>query len=128
MPPDKKPEQVKKDLEHVIRLLDIDFDIVPFQYSRGHIAKGAEALIAALESSHRYLLGNTPPHPPSEEVSMWRDVNVFNEVGIPSVCYGPPRQREIMSGGQNSAMKTDDLLTATKIYALTILTLCDYEI
>ena len=58
---------------------------------------------------------------------MWRDLNVFNEVGIPSVCYGPPRQREAMSGGQNRAMKTADLLAATKVYALTILALCGHE-
>ena len=22
-------------------------------------------------------------------MNMWRDLNVFNEVGIPSICYGP---------------------------------------
>lgn len=125
--PGKKPEHIQKDLEKLIRSLNIEFDIAPFQYSRGHIAKDAEPLIAALESSHRYVVGTEPPQPPSAEVSMWRDLNVFNEVGIPSVCYGPSRQREAMSGGQNRAMKTADLLTATKIYALTILALCGHE-
>ena len=32
-----------------------------------------------------------------------------------------------MSGGQNRAMKIADLVTATKVYALTILSLCGYE-
>jgi acetylornithine deacetylase/succinyl-diaminopimelate desuccinylase-like protein len=125
--PEKKPEVIQKELEQLVRSLDIEFDMAPFQYSRGHIAKNAGPLMAALESSHRYVLGTEPPQPPSAEVSMWRDLNVFNEVGIPSVCYGPPRQREAMSGGQNRAMKTADLLSATKIYALTILALCGYE-
>ena len=58
---------------------------------------------------------------------MWRDLNVFNEVGIPSVCYGPPRQREAMSGAQNRAMKISDLVAATKVYALTALFLCGGE-
>ncbi|MGH7826612.1 MAG: M20 family metallopeptidase [Candidatus Binatia bacterium] len=125
--PGKKPELIQKELEKLVRSLNLEFDILPFQYSRGHIAKNAEPLITAVERSHRYVLGTEPPNPPSAEVSMWRDLNVFNEVGIPSVCYGPPRQREAMSGGQNRAMRTADLLAATKVYALTILSLCGYE-
>jgi acetylornithine deacetylase/succinyl-diaminopimelate desuccinylase-like protein len=125
--PGKKPEHIQKELEKLVHSLGIDFEILPFQYSRGHIAEGGEPLIAALQTAHRYVLGSEPPQPPSAEVSMWRDLNVFNEVGIPSVCYGPPRQREAMSGGQNRAMRTADLIAATKIYALTILALCGHE-
>ena len=58
---------------------------------------------------------------------MWRDLNVFNEVGIPSICYGPPRQREAMSGAGNRAMKIADLVQATKVYALAALELCGIE-
>jgi len=86
--PEKKPEVIQKELEKLVRSLDLEFDIIPFQYSRGHIAKNAEPLIAAIKSSHRYVLGTEPPKPPSAEVSMWRDLNVFNETGIPSICYG----------------------------------------
>jgi hypothetical protein len=49
---------------------------------------------------------------------MWRDLNVFNEIGIRSICYGPPRQRDRLSGAQKRAMKIDDLVGATKVYAL----------
>ncbi|HEX9660677.1 MAG TPA: hypothetical protein VGB27_00200 [Candidatus Binatia bacterium] len=52
----------------------------------------------AVTHAHIYIFGSEPPAPPSAETSMWRDLNVFNEVGIPSICYGPPRQREPMSG------------------------------
>ena len=55
---------------------------------------------------------------------MWRDLNIFNEVGIPSVCYGPGRQKELYSGWQDRAMKISDLVEATKVYALTIMSLC----
>jgi acetylornithine deacetylase/succinyl-diaminopimelate desuccinylase-like protein len=125
--PGKKPESVQREIERAVGSLGIDFEIAPFQYSRGHIARNAEPLIAAIESSHRYVMGTNPPPPPSAEVSMWRDLNVFNETGIPSVCYGAPRQRETMSGGQNRAMKASDLLAATKVYALTALEVCGYE-
>jgi hypothetical protein len=118
---------VKSELQQLVRGLNIDCDVILFQYSRGHIAKNAEPLIDAVTSAHNYIFGSGPPTPPSAETSMWRDLNVFNEVGIPSICYGPPRQREPMSGAQNRAMKIEDLVQATKVYALTALIICGVE-
>ena len=122
--PGKKPEAVKKDVARAVRALGIECEVSAFQYSRGHIAENAEALISALTDAHRYVFGTEPPLPPSAEVSMWRDLNVFNEVDIPSVCYGPPRQRDPFSGAGNRAMKISDLVAATKVYALTALLVC----
>ncbi|OGQ77550.1 MAG: hypothetical protein A3F90_11805 [Deltaproteobacteria bacterium RIFCSPLOWO2_12_FULL_60_19] len=122
--PGRKPEAVKKDVERVVRGLGFDYEISAFQYSRGHIAQNAGPLIAAIEEAHRYVFETEPPLPPSAEVSMWRDLNVFNEVGIPSICYGPPRQRDPYSGAGNRAMKISDLVAATKVYALTALLVC----
>lgn len=125
--PGKKPLAIKKEIEKIVRELNLDCEVSVFQYSRGYIAKNAEPLIAALEKAHRSVFGNEPPSPPSAEVSMWRDLNVFNEIGIPSVCYGPPRQKETMSGAQNRAMKISDLIDAAKVYALTILFVCGVD-
>lgn len=125
--PGKKPEAVKKDVERAVRALGIEYEVSAFQYSRGHIAENAEALISAITEAHRYVFGAEPPLPPSAEVSMWRDLNVFNEVCIPSVCYGPPRQRDPFSGAGNRAMKISDLVAATKVYALTALLVCGIE-
>ncbi|HEY2987228.1 MAG TPA: M20/M25/M40 family metallo-hydrolase [Candidatus Binatia bacterium] len=125
--PGKKPEAVKKDVERAVRASGIECEVSAFQYSRGHIAEHADELIAAITEAHRYVFGAEPPLPPSAEVSMWRDLNVFNEVGIPSVCYGPPRQRDPYSGAGNRAMKISDLVAATKVYALTALLVCGIE-
>jgi acetylornithine deacetylase/succinyl-diaminopimelate desuccinylase-like protein len=122
--PGKNPRAVKAEIEQLIRNLNLDCEVSIFQYSRGYIAKNAEPLIAGIEEAHRYVFASKPPTPPSAETSMWRDLNVFNEVGIPSVCYGPPRQREAMSGAQNRAMKISDLVAATKVYALTAVAVC----
>ena len=122
--PGKNPRLVHKEIEALIEGLGVDADVSMFQYSRGYIAKNAEPLTSALVEAHRYVFGTEPPLPPSHEVSMWRDVNAFNEVGIPSVCYGPARQKESMSGAQNRAMKISDLVAATKVYALAALRVC----
>ena len=125
--PGKNPNHVKNEIAEITRKLRMDCDVSLFQYSRGHIARDAEPLITAIQTAHRYIFGSEPPQPPSAETSMWRDLNVFNEVGIPSVCYGPPRQREPMSGAQNRAMKIADLVQATKVYALTALLVCGHD-
>ena len=52
---------------------------------------------------------------------MWRDINPFNEMRIPSVSYGPG----ISVGGGTFGMKIADLVMGTKLYALTALALCD---
>ena len=125
--PGRKPEAIKKDVERAVGKLNLDCEISAFQYSRGHIAENAETLIGAISDAHRYVFGSEPPLPPSAEVSMWRDLNVFNETGVPAVCYGPPRQRDPYSGAGNRAMKIADLVAATKVYALTALLICGME-
>jgi acetylornithine deacetylase/succinyl-diaminopimelate desuccinylase-like protein len=125
--PGRKPEAIRREVASVAQALGIEARASVYQFSRGHVAQGAEPLIAALEASHRRLFGSAPPQPPAAETSMWRDVNVFNEVGIPAVCYGPPRQVEPFSGARDRAMRIDDLLAATKVYAATIIELCGVE-
>ncbi len=122
--PKTDPQTIKREIEAVMATLDFDSEVSVYQYSRGHVARNADMLIDSIDQAHRDVMGAEPPAPPSAEISMWRDMNVFNEVGIPAVCYGPPRQREDISQARNRAMKIDDLVAATKVYALTILSVC----
>lgn len=122
--PKTDPQSIKRKIEAVMATLDFDSEVSIYQYSRGHVARNADVLIDSIDQAHRDVMGAEPPPPPPAEISMWRDMNVFNEVGIPAICYGPPRQRENISQARNRAMKIDDLVAATKVYALTILSVC----
>jgi hypothetical protein len=51
---------------------------------------------------------------------MWRDHNVFNEMGIPALTYGPPG----VAGAGTFAVRKADLLRTSRVYALTALALC----
>jgi hypothetical protein len=51
---------------------------------------------------------------------MWRDINCFNEMRIPALTYGPG----VSSGGGRYAMKIDNMILGTKIYAQLALDLC----
>ena len=122
--PKTDPQWVKREIQAVMATLDFESEVSVFQYSRGHVTRNADVFVDCLEQAHRKVLGADPPAPPQAEMSMWRDMNVFNEVGIPSICYGPPRQKEMISQPRNRAMKIEDLVAVTKVYALTILSVC----
>jgi hypothetical protein len=55
---------------------------------------------------------------------MWRDSNVFNEAGIPTVVYGPGAS----VGGGNFAMEIDALVQAAKAYAAIAIEVCGTEL
>jgi len=62
--PQGNPRVIKRDIEQLIRNLDIDCDVFVYQYSRGYVAKDAEPLITAIEDAHRYVFGTDPSSPP----------------------------------------------------------------
>src|SRR5688572_16863742 len=125
--PGKNPLTVQRELAAAIAKVNLDCEISLFQYSRGHIAKNAEPLIDAVRSAHRNLFGAEPPQPPSAETSIWRNLNVSIELGTASSRDWPPLQRASQCGAQNRTMKIDDLVLATKVYALSAMILCGIE-
>jgi hypothetical protein len=52
---------------------------------------------------------------------MWRDINPYNELGIPAMTYGPGGA----IGGGNFAFPLDDMVAAARVYATTALDFCN---
>jgi acetylornithine deacetylase/succinyl-diaminopimelate desuccinylase-like protein len=123
IPPDADPLRIRAEIEQVLHGCGLEGVVDLYTYRRGYEGKGVEPLVEAITSAHRGTLGSEPgPAVPSFS-SMWRDLNVYNEVGIPSVTYGPAAG----SGGGNNTMEVDDLLMASRIYALTALDICNRD-
>ena len=59
----------------------------PFLYRRGFNAQGIEPLRDAVERAHQAVIGKPSEAPGTPECSMWRDINPYNELGIPSLTY-----------------------------------------
>ena len=55
--------------------------------------------------------------------NMWRDINVFNEVGIPAATCGPAAG----VGGGIYYANLDDLYGTAQLYAMVVLDLCNQE-
>ena len=77
-------------------------------------------LAEAVRGAHRAVRGTeAPPQVETAVVSMWRDTNIFNGHGIPSLTFGPSRGRADVQG--HGYFELDDLVDAAKMYALTAL-------
>lgn len=123
IPPDADPLAVRAELERVVDGCGLEGVVELYTYRRGYEGKGVEPLVDAVTGAHRRVLGGDPrPAAPSFS-SMWRDLNAYNEVGIPSITYGPATG----TGGGNNTMGVEDLVNASRIYALTILDLCNRD-
>ena len=84
--------------------------------------KGAP-LRQAITRAHRLIVGGEPKSAPTGASSMWRDINVFNEMRIPSITYGPG----VSVGGGVFRMQIDNMLTGARLYTQIALDLCDQE-
>ena len=123
--PGANPRELTREIKQLTQDLDLECEVTPYQWSRGYIAENAETLIEAVREGHRYVHGSEPPPAPAPVLSMWRDLNAFNEVGIPSICYGAARQYEPYSDFRDRAMKIADLVAATKVYAMSAISVCE---
>jgi acetylornithine deacetylase/succinyl-diaminopimelate desuccinylase-like protein len=122
--PGANPRSIERDIRDLLAHSGLEARVEPRQWSRGYVAQNAGRLVDAVTDAHRRRFGTEPPAPLTEEISMWRDLNMFNEVGIPAICYGAPRTTEPYSDPGNRAMRVDDLVSATTVYALAAMELC----
>jgi hypothetical protein len=91
---------------------------------KGAIGQGIEPLAQAIRTGHRLVRHEEPPQfAEPAVVSMWRDINVFNKAGIPSITYGPSRGVAGVQG--RGFLDVNDLVDAAKVYALVILQICN---
>jgi acetylornithine deacetylase/succinyl-diaminopimelate desuccinylase-like protein len=126
LPPGERPEFVRGDLWEVLSEEDLEADIELYNFARGYIADQEKVapLVSNINEAHEEIRGGSPPQPNPAIVSMWRDLNVLNEVGIPAVTFGPSRTTEEYSGTKHRCMHVDDLVKAAKLYAYITLATC----
>ncbi len=73
-------------------------------------------------AAHVAVRGSQPPPVDTPETSMWRDINIFNEVGIPAATFGMPRKSA--PDVPERFIEIQDIVDAAKMYALVALKIC----
>ncbi len=121
--PGQNPLDIRGELRRLVADTGLEGEVELYTYRPGYEAKGIAPLAEALAEAHGQVLGGRPPQAIPPLTSMWRDLNVFNEVGIPSLTYGPGSS----VGAGKMFMKVGDLAAAAKVFALTALSLCNRE-
>ena len=125
IPPGKSALEIKYQLSELAQSLNMPADIKIYLYRAGHIAQNISEFKTAVEASHQKIFAKPPEPVPPPVTSMWRDINVFNEVGIPSLTYGPPRSNpEEADRDKGKFMYKKDLIDVARIYALTAMEIC----
>jgi len=115
---------LKAELEQIVGSLRMEGKVELFVFRRGYEAQNIDRLAGAIGQAHHRYFGEEPKIVVGPECSMWRDINIFNEVGIPAATYGPAA-----SAGDygNLCITLDDLYKATQIYAEIALNLCTQD-
>jgi acetylornithine deacetylase/succinyl-diaminopimelate desuccinylase-like protein len=104
--------------------LDAEVDVI--MAKAGAVGVGVEPLADAVAAAYRRVRGEDQPREAEVAVvSMWRDNNVFNKAGIPSLTFGPSRGTADVQG--RGHFELDDLVAAAKMYALTALQIAGGE-
>lgn len=120
LPPEKDSSAVRFELHNLMKKIGIEAEIQMYLYRKGYEGKNVSTIVEAIRNAHRFIFHDEPGRILSPQTSMWRDINIFNGIGIPAVTYGPSAG----SGGGTYSLKIDDLYKAAQIYALTALNIC----
>jgi len=119
--PAQRPMEVDRELRGVLDRTGIPYALDLYTYRRGFAGDGVEPLVEAVGRAHAHVFGGTPGRCDAAYTSMWRDINAFNEAGIPAVMYGPGSS----VGAGPFAIRAQDLVDAARTYALIALEICD---
>jgi acetylornithine deacetylase/succinyl-diaminopimelate desuccinylase-like protein len=114
---------VRDELVAMLDELELPGQVDVETFRPSFVPQGTEPLVEAIATSHKQLFDAdlTVGEPPLG--GLWRDVNVYAELGIPAVEYGPPAQ----AGGGNYSLAIEDLVAAAKAYALIALDVCNQD-
>lgn len=119
--PESDPLRLRRELRELLASCGQSGTVELFLYRRSHGAGDTTILLDGLGSAHRAVIGTELELAAPVFSSMWRDVLIFNEMGIPSITYGPPRSF------RQQAMKIADLARAAEVYARLAIEVCTRE-
>ena len=122
VPPPLEFIQMERELKEIIGSVGLGGIVECFMARKGYEGKNVEPLVKAIQNAHVAVRGSQPPPVSTPETSMWRDINIFNEVGIPAVTFGMPRKSAPDVAERFVEIK--DIVDAAKMYALVAMEIC----
>ena len=121
--PGHDPLALKDEIAEVVTKLGIKNSVEIYSFRPGYEAKNIDRFVDAVTRAHRATFKEDPKPPYVESTSMWRDLTVWNELGVPAMTYGP---RSTTHQFQR-ALSIDSLYQAACVYARIAVEVCGEE-
>ena len=120
---------IKEELNGIIQSLALDGEVEITVSEPGYEAKNIDCLAESVQTAYKRIFNQELKPAVGPYCSMWRDMNVFNEIGIPTLTYGPTTLYGPAAGGGRTDyyMHVDDLYKTAQTYALVALDICTLE-
>lgn len=128
--PGCRPLAVEREIRGLLAKLDIDTSVEMYLSQLGYAGKGekVEELARIVADSYRAVFGSDPPSPTIPTASMWSDTNLYWEVGIPAVKFGPPQEKyKIGPPPDLRTTEIEELVKTAQIDALIALEICSRD-
>src|SRR5258706_1022438 len=122
VPPPVSLSQVERELRQAVEAIGFGAEVECFMFRRGYEGKNVEPLVEAINHAHQAVRNAPTPPINTAETSMWRDINIFNEVGIPAATFGMPRKSAPDTA--EKFVEIQDIVDAAKMYALVAMENC----
>jgi acetylornithine deacetylase/succinyl-diaminopimelate desuccinylase-like protein len=123
IPPELRPIEVQRQLRAVMDATGYEYDVEMYTSKMGYEAKGIEPVVEVIEGTHQELFGEKTTPANTFRSSIWTDTNIYNEMGIPACKFG-------LGGGRfttrSEQIDIDEIVRASKIYALSAATICNW--
>jgi acetylornithine deacetylase/succinyl-diaminopimelate desuccinylase-like protein len=124
IPPGHDPLALRHEIEEAVSAAGVPAsDVELYLFRAGYEARNADRLVEAVRRAHVRTFDAPPPPPDPATCSMWRDINIWNEVGIPAITYGPRSERH----AYRRALTIESLYQAACVYARTIVDICNQD-
>ena len=127
IPPHLMPVTVQYKVKEVLDSLGIEYELDPYRSLRGYEGKGVEPLVNSVEEAYQHLVGRPTEPETAARTSIWTDTNVYNELGIPAIKFGPRGNRGLRGDSTNPRMEeieVEVVQKAAQVYALVALDIC----
>jgi acetylornithine deacetylase/succinyl-diaminopimelate desuccinylase-like protein len=121
--PGQDPLATRDEIRAVLNQVGLTADIDLYHFRPGYEAKKIDRLAETVRRAHRATFREEPEMSNPETSSMWRDTNVFAEVGIPAMSYGP----RTAAHSFKRALTIDSLYQAACAYTRIALDLCNQD-
>jgi len=126
-PPGFNPMTILRELTEMTEKIGVPARVECFGFRPGVEGKNTDLLTEVIAGAHEAVFSEKLQPIRPEVPSMWRDCNVFNAFGIPSVTYGPGAPAGQLPKGIPFAMEVDELYDFTRSFALIALDICTRE-